>query len=420
MTIFRRMLLASLLVALSGVTEAQERPAISFEQLTIAATALNLAGTTINPPNQSAAQQCHGIVETADVRVRIDGTAATGSVGNLVPVGAIVHVRGADSLRRFSVIRAGGTSAALALTCYATADSGPALEILPGESGTSTTGTGAEVHATSPTLVTPTLTTPTITAPAISGTGSIAGTYSGEPLFTGRVLARESFEQPHLVREEDFTAKVVTDNGVMLVLGSPVGIIKFHEEVTKTASSWVETDGVLDIKGDNDADNEGVEIYLGDEDDQTTGWIVAGTTGLCFEVSITVGDISGTDQFLIGWRQNEAFEATNVYTSYNDWSVVGINNADGSVFALTEVAGGGTLSDDSGTNLADASTATLKSCISTAGVHSASLNGTAITITNGGTAHTAGDQMNPFITFLAAGVDGAEPQINWMQITAHP
>lgn len=410
-----------LATSLTLTGHAQERPAISFEHLTVSSAALSLARATTNPTGQPAAQHCHGIVETADLRVRIDGTAATASVGSLAQVGATVHVRGADSLRRFSVIRASGSDGGLALHCYAVATAGPSLEVLPAAAGAATTGTGNEVHATSPTITTPVLTTPDINAG-----GSLDGTFTGEATFSGRLLARESFDQPHLVREEDFTAKVVTDNGVMVVFGSPVGIIKYHEEVTKTASSWVEVDGLLNIQGDNDADNEGVEIYLGDEDDQATGWIVAGTTGLCFEVSITIGDISGTDQFLIGWRQNEAFNATNTYTSYSDWSVVGINNVDGSIFSLAEVEGGGTLSDDSGVNAADGDTRQLRSCILANGTRTAAYtaNGgttyTSITLVNGVTAHTAGDQMNPFITFLSAGTDGAEPKINWFQITALP
>ncbi len=251
-------------------------------------------------------------------------------------------------------------------------------------------------------------------------------TFSGTSTVTGRWAVRESFDQGYFIMQDDASAKSVTDNEINVVFGSPFGIITYHEEVTKTASSWVVADGLLDIKGDNDADNEGVEIRFGAWNVTTEGVLVAQTSGACFTASITVGDISGTDQFLIGWVQNEAYNATNTYTSYNDWSLVGINNVDGSIFSLAEVNGGGTLSDDSGVNAADGDTRLLKSCILANGTRTASYsaNGgstfTAITLANGVTAHTAGDQLVPMVTFLSAGTDGAEPKINWVQLEALP
>ena len=250
-------------------------------------------------------------------------------------------------------------------------------------------------------------------------------TLSGENTVTGRLLVRESFDQPYFIMQDDATAKSVTDAEVNVVIGSPVGVITFREEQTKTTSSWIVADGALDISADT-TDNEGVEIVLG----WTTtneGWIVAGTSGLCFTVNVTVADVSGTDQVVIGWRQNEAYDGAAVYTGYSDWSVVGITVNDGSIKSLGEVAGGGTLTDDSDVNLADAGTMTLKSCISAAGVPTAfygtgsgGVASTAITMTNSGTAKTAGVQMNPFISYLAAGTDGADVTINWLELSALP
>lgn len=247
-----------------------------------------------------------------------------------------------------------------------------------------------------------------------------AGDTLGTVLFTGEVLAREAFTQPLAVFEQDFTAKVLTDGGTMYVLGSPSGLITYREEQNKTASSWVVASNKLDITADNTTDNEGVEIYLGDGLlTDASGWILTGTTGGCFEVNFTVALIAGTDQFVIGWRKAEAFRDDNVYTGYADWSVVGINNVDGSIFSLGEVAGGGTLSDDSGVNAANGETHTLKSCIAaTTRLATAFLDDNAITMTNSGVAKTAATVMNPFISYLQAGgaVD-ANIRINWWQIT---
>jgi hypothetical protein len=360
-------------------------------------------------------------VETADIRIRTDGTAPTSAVGALAQVGAVVEIAGADSIRQFSAIRTSGTSGGLGLTCYSVQPDvwRGSLTVTPPAPGISTTGSGAEVHATAPTVTAPTLTDAVVTA------GTLNGVFGGTPTFTGGHYVRESFDQGYFVMQDDATPKSVTDNEINVVFGSPVGIITYHEEVSKTLSSWIIADGVLNIQGDNDADNEGVEIRLG-WNVTTDGWIVAGTSGACFTVNLTLGDISGTDQFLIGWVQNEAYNATNTYTGYSDWSLVGVNNVDGSIFSLSEVAGGGTLSDDSGVNMADGETRTLRSCITTAGVPTAeyTANGgttfTSITITNGVTAHTAGDQLLPMITFLTAGTDGAEPRINWIQVSALP
>ena len=387
-------------------------PAISFEHLTLAATASGIAATTRNPSGSPAAQFCSGLVETADIRIRVDGTAPTASVGSLAQAGATVELAGADTLRRFSAIRTSGTSAGLALTCYASRPSvwhGSLVVVAPPQ-GLSTTGTGSQVHGTAPTIASPVIT----------------GSVSGDATVTGRWSVRESFDQGYFIMQDDATPKSVTDNEINVVFGSPIGIITYHEEVTKTASSFVVADGVLDIKGDNDADNEGVEIRFGSWNTTTEGVIVAGTSGACISASLTNTDISGTDQFFIGWVQNEAFNATNTYTAYSDWSVVGYNATDGSIVSLSEVAGGGTLTDDSTVNGADGDVRLFRSCISAAGVPSAyySDNGgttyNTITIVNGVTAHTAGDQMVPFLTFLSAGTDGASPIVNWVQIEALP
>ena len=42
---------------------------------------------------------------------------------------------------------------------------------------------------------------------------------------------------------------------------------------------------------------------------------------------------------------------------------------------------------------------------------------TDITLANGTTAHTAGDQLVPMITFLSTLTDGADITINWMEVS---
>lgn len=249
----------------------------------------------------------------------------------------------------------------------------------------------------------------------------------GHLFVEGHVHFRETFEQPHIVIQTDFTGPVITDGAENFVLYSPIGAITYREEQAKGTSSWVDNDGsTLDISADNTVNDEGVEILIANAA-EVTGHLIARQSAGCFEVRLGVGLIAGTDQFLIGWREVEAFDAANDYTQYPDWSIVGINNVDGSIFSLGEVNDGGTLSDDSGVNFADGDVRQLKVCIDLLGVPTAFYTGDdsdvyrAIVMTNSGTAKTSGSLMAPFITYIhsANAVDTA-PTIEWMQIMVGP
>ena len=382
---------------------AQDNPAISFEHLTVATTAVNLASTP-------TAQYCNGIVETGDIRLRVDGTAATATVGALAEVGAVVDVVGQDNIRRLSAIRDGATSGALPLTCYAAAPDvwAGGLVVTPPNPGESTTGTGAEVHAASPTLTgTVTLddTTLSLDGATLSDNFAVSGEISAQ-----RLYVREDFEQGFYIHQNDQTVKGVADTEVNIVHGGANGwIYSYREELAKTASSWIVADGTLDITADNTVDNEGVEIVVGHDSATTTdGVLVAGTQGACFAVKFTITLIAGTDQFQIGWRDSAASLNDNAYAGYTVWNTVGINNVDGSIFSSQEVSEA-TDTDDSGVNAANADVRILRSCISAAGVPTAAYtadNGstfTEITMTNTGSTLTAGTQLVPYISYMQAG-----------------
>lgn len=242
----------------------------------------------------------------------------------------------------------------------------------------------------------------------------------------GSILARESFDQPHLIRlSTTFAAKGLGDGATNAVLGSPPGVTLYREEQAKTVSSWVDTTGALNLDADA-INDEGVEIALGDSEAGASGWIITGAaTGGCFIVNFTLGDNAGTDQFFIGWRNVTAFVTDNIFSGYNEWAGLGINAVDGSIFANHEINGGaGSLSDDSGVNMADGETRTLKSCITgTSRVPTASYtaNGgttfTAITLTNGGGAQTTGVPMIPFVSLMNAASVDPGLFVNWWQIT---
>ena len=224
--------------------------------------------------------------------------------------------------------------------------------------------------------------------------------YNGIVWVTG-----ERFNRPHLITESDWTPVGLLDGNTNYIIGSSLGPITYREEQNKSVRSWVETSAGLDIDGDN-TDNEGVEILIADGVGTTLGdgWFTTGNSGLCFELTFTNVDISDTDQFVMGFRQTEAFVGDNVYTGYTNWAAVGVTAADGSVFAQSERAGGGTQENDSGVNIADGATTTLQYCISSARAVSAKLNGTAISLTGDNAAvMTTGINMAPFVSFLHAG-----------------
>lgn len=118
----RRMLvgLAVLALCLAGVStpvHGQDIAAMTFEQLTIADTALGLDQATVQTGGK-VAMRCIGVLETAAVRIRVDGTSPTASIGQLVAVGSLVDLRGVDNIRKFKAIRTGGTSGVLPMTCF--------------------------------------------------------------------------------------------------------------------------------------------------------------------------------------------------------------------------------------------------------------------------------------------------------------
>jgi hypothetical protein len=264
----------------------------------------------------------------------------------------------------------------------------------------------------------------TITFPDLTGT---IPTTEGNTTVTGRWFVRDDFMQGYFIYQDDLTVKSVTDAEVNVVFGSPLGIISYREELTKTASSWIVADGALDITADNTTDNEGVEIVFGGVGTNTTeGVLVAGTNGACLTMNLTIALIAGTDQVVMGWRDNQTFLDVNAYAGYTVWNVVGVNNVDGSIFSQQEVSEATDL-DDSGVNWANAQTRTLKSCISAAGVPTAYYTAasgttfTAITMTETGSTLTAGVQLWPFFSYMQAGgaVD-AGVAINWVQLEAAP
>ena len=246
----------------------------------------------------------------------------------------------------------------------------------------------------------------------------------------GRLKCREEFNGGHGVMTDAGAVKGLTDADQNFVYGSPLGIIEYREEETKTASSWVTINGQLDISGDNTTTAEGVEIVFGATSDAALNQVVElGTNGACISAMITVTDISGIDNLFLGWRQNEAFQ-NFVHTGYDDWAVIGLQDTAGDLDIEDEEAGAGTQNDDTGITWADGERRALKTCLSSAGVPTFYYTAASpdneeplyiqATSTNTGDALTAGEGFIPFLSFLISGTDGPDVTIQYVQIEYTP
>lgn len=91
---------------------------LSFEQITVANTAIGFTTTKITPNpgggSQAILATCRN--ETAEIRYTIDGTTPTTTVGTPIEALEVFYVSGHDSLVRFLAIRTTGTSATLDCT----------------------------------------------------------------------------------------------------------------------------------------------------------------------------------------------------------------------------------------------------------------------------------------------------------------
>ena len=247
----------------------------------------------------------------------------------------------------------------------------------------------------------------------------------------GRLKCREEFNGGHAVMQDDGTAKSLTDAEENFVYGSPLGAIEYREEQTKTASSWITINGQLDISADNTTSAEGVEIIWGATSDAALNQVIElGTHGACIAAMITITDISAIDDLVIGWRQNEAFVDANLYETYDEYAIIGVQDTAGDLDIEDEEAGAGVQNDDVGVTWADAERRALKVCISSAGVPTFWYTAASpdneepayiqATSTNTGDALTVGDGMVPFLSFLISGTDGPDVTIQWVELSYAP
>jgi hypothetical protein len=156
----------------------------------------------------------------------------------------------------------------------------------------------------------------------------------------------------------------------------------------------------LDIGGDQ-TDNDGAEMLSGMHGASGRPMFPGVDPAFKFCVTFSIADISGTDEFWIGWRDTTEVNAT--FNSYNSYAVVGFDAADGDWATETEDDGGGTTTTDiSGlTNATDGSTHKACVLVDDSGIATPQVDGGTPT---GVASYTfdSGEPVVPFLHYLHA------------------
>ena len=90
---------------------AEESNAGNYESVTVADSAIGLTSGTYGSNTKAFMT-----LETAQIRIRIDGTNPAAGEGHLIEVGDIIKLNSAADIATFKAIRTGGTSGVLKVT----------------------------------------------------------------------------------------------------------------------------------------------------------------------------------------------------------------------------------------------------------------------------------------------------------------
>ena len=144
----------------------------------------------------------------------------------------------------------------------------------------------------------------------------------------------------------------------------PEAMFEYHIIGTQTIvqPAWVDASG-LNIAMDQ-ADNDGIEITEGITASNKSAYVVGTDAAFYFKVTLTVADVTGADDLVIGFRKAEAYQAGP--DAYADWAA--FNIIQGVINTETELAAGGTVTTDTTlTDWVDTKTHTLQVNVSATG-----------------------------------------------------
>jgi len=179
------------------------------------------------------------------------------------------------------------------------------------------------------------------------------------------------------------------DENVMAIDGVN---FEYHIVGTATATAPILVAGGLDI-GLDDANNDGIEIGEGITARSNSAFTI-GTDAFFLKVTTDIPDVSGTDDFLIGFRTAEAYQADP--NDYNNMAAVNVMSGDIQIETIDDNAA--TTRTDTTDNWADGASKTVAVYVSAAGVVTYTIDGSAPTTTAAFT-WDDGDTVVPFIYF---------------------
>ena len=108
----KRLVLLITLLSLLTITAAQSQRRTTFEQITVANTAIGITAAI-----RDGMSACGFRLETAQVRWRIDA-APTASVGTLLEVGDVLTISRIEDAQMIKFIRTGATSGLINVNCW--------------------------------------------------------------------------------------------------------------------------------------------------------------------------------------------------------------------------------------------------------------------------------------------------------------
>lgn len=192
--------------------------------------------------------------------------------------------------------------------------------------------------------------------------------------------------------EQDFITFPSGNRALVTVIGT----------LTKTPTMDV---GSWDISGD-DQNDEGVQAIFGMSGASGSPFIIGEDPAFYACVKAAIADVSGTDDFHVGFRRAEV--ATANFDDYNDLATIGIvgSSNPATIYLETIDDNAATTSTDTTNTWADGATKTLCVLVSAAGVVTYTINGSAPATTAAFTFDDA-DPVVPFIYFLNNAGDAA-------------
>ena len=162
--------------------------------------------------------------------------------------------------------------------------------------------------------------------------------------------------------------------------------------------------------------NEGAEYNFGAARTNSQHAFTIGTSA-AFQMicTFTVADVTGCEPLLMGFRRSEANNAT--MTSYTDYASIGLDNVAfaGNTVLSTELNSAGTTNTNTTDAWADAASHAIAVLVSSAGVVTYTIDGSAPTATAAFTFDT-GDVVVPFIHFLNGADVAGDVELEAIQI----